>query len=440
MFPNFTLFKQQKELEYAAFRKQSIKYNRENSIYLSVAILCMFIFIHAMWYYFDLSRDFPQEKVFSNNIRLVAIISILNLLFNYFYEKWQFLQKDSISQAAIIILSLSILFTSSLNSYVISLNPKNNLTPILIGTIAVSALFRFSIKEGIIVFVSGFTFFTSLFFVWNNTQVSFALNLTAIFNIYILAFLINRRIFNNSFKYFKQIRLTESINLTLKNALQQKDEVLEIVAHDLRGPIQNIKYISEILSDKETPAEEKESFISLINTSCVNAELIINDIISISKIKSTLHPIEITNLNDSVLAIWQNFQTNKSNRKIEISIPSSILYSRVYNDKLKRIIDNLLSNAIKFTPAEKSIYLSVYTDNNVNIIEVKDEGIGIDENMQNKLFQKYTEASRTGLNGEQSVGLGLYIVKELADMMNAKISYEPNALGGSIFKLKLPKA
>jgi two-component system, OmpR family, sensor histidine kinase VicK len=440
MFSNFTLLKQQKDLEYEAFRKQSIKYNRENSIYLSVAILSMFIFIHAMWYYFDLSRDFPQEKVFSTNIRLVAIISILNLLFNFFYEKFKFLQKDSISQASIIILSLSILFTSSLNSYVISLNPKNNLTPILIGTIAVSALFRFSIREGIFVFVCGFIFFSSLFFVWNNTEVSFALNLTAIFNIYILAFLINRRTFNNSFKYFKQLRLTESINLTLKNALQQKDEVLEIVAHDLRGPIQNIKYITELISDEKTPDEEKETLIGLINASCVNAQLIINDIISISKIKTTSGPIEIVNLNDSIRTILSEFSSNKSNRKINLNIKDSIVYSRVYEDKLKRILDNLLSNAIKFTSSDKSINVRLYSENQTNIIEVKDEGIGIEEHMRSKLFQKYTEASRTGLNGEQSVGLGLFIVKELSDMMNAKVEFEPNIPSGSIFRIKLPKA
>lgn len=400
----------------------------------------MYLLINSIWYFLDLSRNFEQEKYFANNVRIITIIALANIVYNYLYDYIKILRNEYVVQAVIIIISLSILFLSSINSYVISNNPKNNLTPILIGAIAVSALFRFTVLESVVVYISGIVFFSSLFFIWQNSEVSFALNFSAIVNIYILSFIVNRRIINSAYKYYKQLRLTESINLTLKNALQQKDEVLAIVAHDLRGPINNIKYISEVISDKNTPDSEKQSMVELINTSCINAESIINDIISLSKIKNTTEPIEIGNLNEIITDIHTNFTANNFNRKIKLTIVPTDLFSRIYKDKLRRVVSNLLSNALKFTPIEKQIYLNLYSEESYHVIEVIDEGIGIAENDQKELFKKYSEASRTGLNGEESIGLGLYIVKELTEMMNGKINYVPNENGGSRFIVKLPKA
>ncbi len=440
MFPKIFNFSLQNEAEYYSFRKKSIQHNRDNSIYLSVAILCMYLLLHTIWYFFDLSRNFPQERYFSNNTRIAAIIAILNLAYNYLYKHVLFFRKEFISQAVIILISVSILFLSSINSYVISFNPKNNLTPILIGAITVSALFRFSIKESLFVYICGIIFFSSLFFIWQTSETSFALNFSAIVNIYILSYIVNRSIFYSAYKYYKQLRLTESINFTLKNALQQKDEVLAIVAHDLRGPIHSIKYMSEIISDDKTPIAEKASLVELINTSCLNAESIINDIITLSKIKNTSDPIEIALLNEVVTKIHSDFCANHFNRKINLTIASNEMYARIYKEKLKRILHNLLSNAIKFTPLEKSIYINLYSEESYHVIEVIDEGVGIDEKDQQQLFKKYSEASKTGLNGEESIGLGLYIVKELTEMMNGKISYLPNENGGSKFLVKIPKA
>lgn len=438
MFPRIFYNNFEKEVEYPSYRKKSIQQNRENSIYLSIAVLCTYIIIHAIWNYFDLSRDFKQERYFSNNLRFITIIALLNILYNYLYEYYSFLRKEFITQSIIIIISLALLFLSSINSYVISNNPKNNLTPILIGAIAVSTLFKFNLRESVLVFICGILFFGSLFFVWRNSEVNFALNFSGISNIYILAFIVNRRIVSGSFKYFKQLRLTESINITLKNALQQKDEVLAIVAHDLRGPISNIKYISDLLSDAETPEADKKKYIELINTSCVNADDIINDILSISKIKNTSENIEIVDINKLVTEVHQNFLTNNLNRNIKLSISNEYMYAQVYTEKFKRILTNLLSNALKFTPENKTIEINAFSEESNHIIEIVDEGIGITDETQ--LFKKYSEVSRKGLKGEESIGLGLYIVKELTEMMNGSISYKANEKGGSKFILRIPKA
>ncbi len=439
MLTKLISFKSIKESEYPLYRKKSIDQNRTNSIYLSVAILSCYLVINSIWYIFELSTNFPQEQYFSRNLRIITIISILNLFYNFLCDRFAFLKKEIIVQTIIAFISISILYLSSINSFVISQDPKNNLTPILIGAIAVTALFKFNILESIIVYVFGLLFFASLFFVWKNTAVSFALNFSAIFNIYILSFIINRRIYIGSYNNFKQIRLIENINLNLKNALQQKDEVLAMVAHDLRGPIGSVKYISEILSNEEVSDKDKKKYANLIYESCINAEATVNDIINISKIKNISEPISTLNLNTLVEEIYHSFAANHKERNIKLNITEEEKSIQAYRDKFGRVLNNLLSNSVKFTPEDKSIELRVFSEDNYHVMEIIDEGIGISEIEQKQLFKKYSELSRIGIKGEESVGLGLFIVKELVEMMNGIITYRVNAKGGSIFSVKFPK-
>lgn len=439
MFPKLLYLNLEKEDDFPLYRKRSVEQNRENSIYLSIGILATYLLINLIWNVFDLSTNFPQEKYFARNLRIITIIALLNLVYNFLCDKFIFLKKELVTQTVIVTISISILYLSSINSFVISLDPKNNLTPILVGAIAIAALFKFNMLESIVVFVCGLVFFSSLFLVWKNTQVSFALNFSAIFNIYLLAFIINRRIFKSAYEYFKQLRITELVNLNLKNALQHKEEVLAIVAHDLRGPIGNIKYISEILAKEELTEEERKNNISLIYSSCISANATINDIIKISKIKNNSENLVIVNLDEILRSIHSNFTANLK-RQILITSSNENKYAQIYKEKFYRIINNLLSNAVKFTPEDKNIEIKVSSTTSYHIIEIIDEGIGISTQDQPQLFKKYTELSRQGLNGEESIGLGLYIVKELTEMMNGTISYKVNEKGGSIFILKMPKA
>lgn len=433
---SFQLFK---EAEYSLYRKKSVEQNRINSIYLSIAILCGYLVINGIWYLFDLNTNFRQEQYFARNLKIITVIAIINLLYNFLSERFSILRKEFFIQTIIASISISVLYLSSINSYVISLDPKNNLTPILIGVIAVSALFKFNIIESLIVYGCGLLFFASLFVVWKNTAVSFAINLSAIFNIYMLAFIINRRIFNNAYNNFKQIRLIENINLNLKNALNEKDEVLAMVAHDLRGPIGSIKYISELLLNDSTTEEERKKYGQLINSSCINIDVTVNDIIAISKIKNTSETIKTLDLNKLVEESFQSFITNHNDRKIELNISQNEKSIQAYKEKFTRVLHNLLSNAVKFTPNNKSIEIKVFSEDNYHVLEVIDQGHGISEQEQKQLFKKYSDLSQKGINGEESIGLGLFIVKELVDMMNGTVNYRPNEIGGSIFCVKFPK-
>lgn len=438
MQSNYYFLSDPKEIEFHSYRRKAIQQNKENSLYLSIAILFMYIVLNSIWYIFDFSKNFPQEKYFSNNLRIVTMLSLLNIAYQSFQHKIKFLQSRYITQLIVVVFSITILSTSSINSYVISLNPRNNLTPILIGAIAISTLFRFSLKECLIVFISGFLIFSSLFLIWQNTMLAFALNLSAVINIYILCFLVNRVLTRNAYRFHKQLQLNESINTTLKTAIEQKDEVLAVVAHDLRNPINNVKQIAQILSSPDHTEEDLKNLLPLIDQSCTSAESIINDLIEISKIKHTHLPLQIENIDDFIESNYKQLIVKYPKRNIELRKKEGSKYAKVYHDKLQRVFDNLISNAIKFTHESDKIEISIYKENLFIIIDIKDEGIGVEEQERSKLFTRYSTSSKMGLNGEVSIGLGLYIVKELVEMMNGNVQYLPNIKKGSIFRVMLP--
>ncbi|MCM8530541.1 MAG: ATP-binding protein [Lentisphaeraceae bacterium] len=106
----------------------------------------------------------------------------------------------------------------------------------------------------------------------------------------------------------------------------------------------------------------------------------------------------------------------------------------------KRIFLNLLSNAIKFTPSSGDISMSIVEQGEKALITISDSGIGIPKEMIPKLFDKYTEASRSGTDGEASTGLGMSIVKELIESNKGTITVESSEDEGTTFSLLFPCA
>lgn len=433
------IFETPKDIDYDLFRQKYLEHNRERSMMLAMGALTIFIVLNLIWKLFSVPSDFPQASYFATNLRILAISSIIVIGYNYLYKRVKVFQHELVNQLVIIVYALCILSLSCVNSFVISLNPRNNLTPILIGAIVTSTLFRFSVWESLFLYISGLVFFASLFFIWPDSRSNFAINISVVFNIYLMAFIINRSILANAYRLFKQIRLTESINTTLKNTIKQKDDVLEIVVHDLRGPIANIKEMSWQIEHSDNKDVEYTTYLPLIQESCINAEMVIHDLISIAKIKNIEEPLNAVCINDLSESVVNFIRSTNPNRKIIFTSSTKKYYSTLYPDKLKRILLNLLGNALKFTPEDKKIEIAVYKSDSNHVIDVIDEGIGIEESLRSHLFDKFSKASKTGLKGEESVGLGLYIVKELTELMDGTIEYVPNASGGSIFRLKFPK-
>src|SRR5690606_36187036 len=106
--------------------------------------------------------------------------------------------------------------------------------------------------------------------------------------------------------------------------------------------------------------------------------------------------------------------------------------------KFSQILNNLISNSIKFTPPEGSIRIKAYTDGGELVLEHSDNGIGIPEHLLPVLFERRSGASRVGLRGEESRGLGLSIVRELVELQGGSITVKSREQEGTTFTVRLP--
>lgn len=223
---------------------------------------------------------------------------------------------------------------------------------------------------------------------------------------------------------------------------QKKNEVLKLVAHDLRSPVSQIEGIVDLLKKEEENEEVKSKLLDMQEKACKTSKDIISEIIEISELEDRSYQsemFEMVDLNllvdDSVQRLY--FKANKKGININTSLGSDV-FALVDPKKFIRVIDNLLSNAIKFTHKNKSITLSTHNSKKNVVLKVIDKGIGIPKENLPLLFESYSKKTRRqGTQGEQSTGLGLSIVKQIVEIHNGTIAVESKVNQGTTFTIEL---
>ncbi len=223
-------------------------------------------------------------------------------------------------------------------------------------------------------------------------------------------------------------------NLIIANA--ELDKFVYSASHDLRSPITSLKGLIEIAQLEEDPNQIKD-YLNLMHQSLIKQDQFISDIIDYSKNKRkevVIEPVSLSNIIDDAIAQHQHI---KNIRKI--TIKKKILINKVNSDslRLKIIINNLLSNAIKYaddTKEETLISIKTYNLNEFHKIEISDNGIGIKEEFQNRIFEMFFVT-----NNNKGSGLGLYIVKEAIDNLHGNINVNSEINIGSKFTVTIPK-
>jgi signal transduction histidine kinase/Tfp pilus assembly protein PilF len=253
--------------------------------------------------------------------------------------------------------------------------------------------------------------------------------------------LLNKRISSTNKRF-------EIVNKKQKELIIEKNQILSVVAHDLSSPVAGIQGLTDILKENtiKFPGEKKDEnnkIFSYIESSIIHLKEVISDLIemaSIEKEKGMIlkAEIDIGFVLSKILAIHQNNISRKHIKlKTNLSAPKIILKANV--EKLSRVLNNLITNAIKFSHVGGIIFINILEEKEFVIIEVKDEGIGIELEKQKIIFDRFTSAKKVGTDGERSVGLGLSIVKKIVELHSGSIKLESYPGRGSSFKIILPK-
>ncbi len=243
-------------------------------------------------------------------------------------------------------------------------------------------------------------------------------------------------------------------NLDLARATRLKDEFLANMSHELRTPLNAILGLSEALQDGslgELSDRQKKS-IHTIESSGQHLLQLINDILDIAKIESGKLELHIEKA--SVQSLCEDSMTFVKQIAIKKNIKLTSLVSDRFNSplssyicidelRMRQALINLLSNAVKFTPEGGNITLTASIENDANQIPavcfaVKDTGIGIAPENISKLFQPFVQIDSAVNRQYTGTGLGLSLVKKIAEMHGGSVDIESELHQGSCFKIKLP--
>ncbi len=244
----------------------------------------------------------------------------------------------------------------------------------------------------------------------------------------------NQKIKNQ--KITEQKEEIERKNEDLISLNEEKNNLIGIVAHDLKSPINQIKGLLSLVKMTCKADEELVQYLARMEESTLRLSDMITKILNIEAIESKQLNLKIerVNFSDVVIANVKRSVVEATRKQIKLhtSIAENVMISAdlSYTDQ---VIENLLSNALKFSPPRKGIYINITLHNTVALLEIRDEGPGLSEGDKKKLFKKYQKLSAVPTGNESSTGLGLSIVKKFVDAMQAEIWCESELGNGTSF-------
>ena len=240
---------------------------------------------------------------------------------------------------------------------------------------------------------------------------------------------------------FQNKQLEQTLD-DLRQSNKDKDRILKVVAHDLRNPLGAISSIASLLLEEVDFSQEHMELAKLMKTSSHHSLEMINDLLAANfnyrpeEMKKDVVDMRIL-LHECIEQL--KFKADEKDQKINQEIAADIVVL-ADREKIWRVLSNLIVNAIKFSPSGSAIDVKLIERDQKMELSIKDHGIGIPEELKNKIFDAFTDAKRKGTSGEQPFGLGLSISKQIIEAHGGKIWFESDVNKGTTFFLELPAA
>jgi len=250
------------------------------------------------------------------------------------------------------------------------------------------------------------------------------------------------------------IERTKELN-TAKEKAEESDKLkssfLANMSHEIRTPLNAILGFSALIQDPSTTPAELEEYYRMMETSGNDLMNLIDDILDISRIEANQIKINLQDTHVIKLAeeVFSTFKQSLYSENPDIPVTPVFIVPPekedyiLYTDplRLKQILLNILNNAIKFTPAGSIEFCYFPNETKTRMVfYIKDTGIGIAKNQQEKIFERFTKVADIKTKHFRGTGLGLSIALKLAQLLNGEITVESELNVGSVFYLSFPLA
>ncbi|QHT67171.1 sensor histidine kinase [Rhodocytophaga rosea] len=260
----------------------------------------------------------------------------------------------------------------------------------------------------------------------------------------------NRKQLNRILAYQNAAILHQKDTLDLKNQeltrlSEEKNDLMGVVAHDLRSPLSRIFGLANVMQlESDNLNSSQKEYIKLIGKTAGHLNEMIAKILDINAIDAKKINLEMQLVNVSRLLqeTVNNFEEAASKKNIKFICHYAPGEHQAKLDWVyaTQVLENLISNAIKFSPANKSVFISLQEVQDTIEIEIKDQGPGFVPEDMPKLFGRFQKLSAQPTAGEDSTGLGLSIVKKYMEAMQGEVACHSNPGQGASFTLTFRKA
>jgi signal transduction histidine kinase len=232
----------------------------------------------------------------------------------------------------------------------------------------------------------------------------------------------------------------EAQNEELRESERMKTELVSIVSHELRTPLASVLGFTSLLLKREFDAVSRRHYLGIVDAQARRLAAILEDFLDVQRIEHEGVDLATERVDLATLLHEQAqlYAAQSPNHRVEIDLSERPLTVRADPGRLAQVVGNLLSNAIKYSPEGGTVELAAQRSGNGVRIAVTDEGMGIPEEQQGRIFTKFFrgDAGATGITG---TGLGLAVSREIVEAHGGSIGFDSDPSTGSTFWVELPE-
>lgn len=241
----------------------------------------------------------------------------------------------------------------------------------------------------------------------------------------------------------QQIKTLNQQKLELNESNQLKDTIFSIIGHDLRGLVGTNMQLSDLLMsfDDEDDIEDINDIAHRIYSNSESTMTLLDNLLQWGKSKTrklqySPKRFDLSNIIPRILDTLQSGISNKKIHVLSLIKQGSYIFGDI--NMIETIIRNLVSNAIKYVNIGGDISLNLMNESESQVIEIQDNGMGMTDDIKNKLFSVDSSIIRKGTNNEKGTGLGLLVCKEMVDLHGGTLSVLSEVDQGTTFLIRLP--
>jgi signal transduction histidine kinase len=230
-------------------------------------------------------------------------------------------------------------------------------------------------------------------------------------------------------------------NAKLRESERLKSELVSIVSHELRTPLASVLGFTSLLLTRDIEPAEQRRYLEIIDSQGRRLSSLLNDFLDVQRLEEGQLELarELIDIKSVVGEQARLFAGQSTKHKLDVVLPPKPLPVRGDADRLAQVVANLLSNAIKYSPDGGTVEVIGEQTDNIVRISVRDEGLGIPDELQQRVFAKFFRGN-AGASGIQGSGLGLTIARSVVEAHGGRINVKSASGKGSVFWLELPIA